>query len=279
MGSRLPRMDQLTGGFPMNALPFAAILFSAAFTVYLNLPLAPAAADRPTVVLNVYGPGGPLPAMKDAAATFGRQHHLQINVIGGPPPHWLPKATQDADMIFSGSEDMMSTLELAMQGAIDPSTIRPLYLRKAAILVRPGNPSHIKGLDDLLQPGHHILVVNGAGQQGLWEDIAARHGRITSVAKLRANIATVAPNSGVARDDWVKDTSLDAWLTWTIWQVSNPTLADQVPIEESSQIYRDVGIGLTTKGKARPEARQFLDFLQSSEGEQIFRHWGWEPVG
>jgi hypothetical protein len=40
MGSRLPRMDQLTGGFPMNALPFAAILLSAAFTVYLNLPLA-----------------------------------------------------------------------------------------------------------------------------------------------------------------------------------------------------------------------------------------------
>jgi accessory colonization factor AcfC len=179
-------------------------------------------------------------------------------------------------MIFSGSEDMMSNLEVAMQGAVDPSTIRPLYLRKTAILVRPGNPGHIKGLDDLLQPEHRILVVNGAGQQGLWEDVAARHGSITTVAKLRVNIATVAPNSGVAREDWVKDTSLDAWLTWTIWQVSNPTLADQVPIEESAQIYRDIGVGLTTKGKARPEAQQFLDFLQSSEGERIFRHWGWE---
>jgi accessory colonization factor AcfC len=87
---------------------------------------------------------------------------------------------------------------------------------------------------------------------------------------------TVAPNSGVAREDWVKDTSLDAWLTWTIWQVSNPTLADQVPIEESSHIYRDIGVGLTAKGKARSEAQRFLDFLRSSEGERIFRHWGWE---
>jgi accessory colonization factor AcfC len=260
----------------MNSLKLGTIVLSAAFATSLQVAAIPPSADQPTAVLNIYGPGGPLPAMKDAAATFGKKYHMQVNVVAGPAPNWLPKAKQDADMIFSGSEDMMSNLEVAMQGVIDPSTIRPLYLRKAAILVRPGNPDHIKGLDDLLQPGHRILVVNGAGQQGLWEDVAARHGSITAVAKLRANIVTVAPNSGVAREDWIKDTSLDAWLTWTIWQVSNPTLADQVPIEESSQIYRDIGVGLTTKGKARPEAQQFLDFLQSSEGERIFRHWGWE---
>jgi accessory colonization factor AcfC len=34
-----------------------------------------------------------------------------------------------------------------------------------------------------------------------------------ALANLRANIATVTPNSGVAREDWIKDTSLDAWLT------------------------------------------------------------------
>ena len=262
----------------MNGLSLASIFFCTAFAAFQNTSTIPAAADHSTAVLNVYGPGGPLPAMKDAAAVFGREHHLQIHVVGGPPPKWLPDAKQDADMIFSGSEDMMSHLELDLQGTLDPTTIQPLYLRRAAILVRRGNPGHIKGLDDLLKPGHHILVVNGAGQQGLWEDIAARHGRITAVAKLRANIAVVAPNSGVAREDWIKDTSLDAWLTWTIWQVSNPTLADQVPIEESSQVYRDVGVGLTRRGKARPEAQQFLNFLQSSEAEQIFRHWGWEAA-
>jgi accessory colonization factor AcfC len=260
----------------MSALKLGTIVLCAVFATSLQASAATPEADQQAIALNIYGPGGPLPAMKDAAATFGKKYHMQVNVVGGPAPNWLPKAKQDADMIFSGSEDMMSNLEIAMQGGIDPSTIRPLYLRKAAILVRPGNPGHVKGLDDLLKPGHHILVVNGAGQQGLWEDIAARHGDITTVAKLRANIETVAPNSGVAREDWVKNTSLDAWLTWTIWQVSNPTLADQVPIEDSSQIYRDIGVGLTAKGKARPEAQRFLDFLQSSEGERIFRHWGWE---
>jgi hypothetical protein len=34
----------------------------------------------------------------------------------GPPPTWLPKAKEDADVIFSGSEDMMSNLRLRLGG-------------------------------------------------------------------------------------------------------------------------------------------------------------------
>ena len=54
--------------------------------------------------------------------------------------------------------------------------MHPLFLRPATILVRPGNPGHITGVADLLKPGHRVLVVNGAGQQGLWEDVAGRLG-------------------------------------------------------------------------------------------------------
>jgi accessory colonization factor AcfC len=126
-----------------------------------------------------------------------------------------------------------------------------------------------------MQPGHRILVINGAGQGGLWEDVVGRRGDVASVIKFRANIAIVASNTGVARADWINDRSLDAWLVWNIWQVSNPTLADIVPIDEAHQIYRDCGIGMTAHGKSRPEAREFIDFLQSPEGAQIFRKWGW----
>jgi accessory colonization factor AcfC len=73
----------------------------------------------------------------------------------------------------------------------------------------------------------------------------------------------------------VNNSSLDAWLIWNIWQVANPTLADQVSIDESHQIYRDCGVALTTKGKARPEGVKFICFLQSPEGEGIFEKWGW----
>ena len=224
--------------------------------------------------LHVYGPGGPLPAMKEAAEIFGRTHGAEIQVTGGPLSQWIDHAKADADVVFSGSEGMMSDFITAMPD-IDPATAKALYLRPAAILVRPGNPTDVKGVADLLKPGHRILVVNGAGQQGLWEDVAGRLGDIANVQAFRANIVTVAANSAQARQAWIEDKSLDAWLIWTIWQVANPTLADQVPVEPQYSIYRDVGVALTKTGEARPVARQFTEFLASPEGASIFAKWGW----
>ncbi|MDT7953901.1 MAG: substrate-binding domain-containing protein [Acetobacteraceae bacterium] len=225
--------------------------------------------------LHVYGPGGPLPAMREAAATFGKTAGVDVQVTAGPTPQWLPQAKQDADLIFSGSEVMMSDFIAAMPDQIDPATVTPLYLRPSAVLVRPGNPRHIAGIADLLHPGHRILVVNGAGQQGLWEDVAGRLGDLASVKAFRANIAVVAKNSAEAKQAWTEDKTLDAWLIWGIWQVANPTLADQVAVEPEYRIYRDTGLALTRRGETRPGAKQFAAFLASPEGARIFAKWGW----
>jgi len=224
--------------------------------------------------LHVYGPGGPLPAMKEAAAVFGHDHGIDVQVMAGPTPQWIDRAKADADIIFSGSEVMMSDFIAALPD-IDPATAQALYLRPAAILVRPGNPRNIHGVSDLLQPGHRILVVNGSGQQGLWEDVAGRLGDIKSVKAFRSNIAKVAANSAVAKQAWTEDKSLDAWLIWTIWQTANPTLADQVAVEPQFAIFRDTGIALTKRGEARPEAKEFAAFLSSPKAASIFAKWGW----
>jgi accessory colonization factor AcfC len=139
--------------------------------------------------------------------------------------------------------------------------------------VRPGNPTHINGLADLLKSGHRILVVNGAGQQGLWEDVAGRLGDIGTVRALRSNIVKVAGNSAQAKQAWTDDNSIDAWLIWSIWQVANANVADQVPLEPQYAIYRDTGIALTKK--AQPAAKEFANFLASPEGAAIFEKWGW----
>jgi len=149
--------------------------------------------------------------------------------------------------------------------------VQPLYLRPAAIMVRPGNPGRITGLKDLLQMGHRVLVVNGAGQNGLWKDVAGRLGDIASVCAFRSNVATHAANSALARKAWTKDKSLDAWLIWSIWQVSNPTLADQVAIEPEYRFYRDTGVALTHQGAAK----EFAAYLASADGAKIFAEWGW----
>ena len=237
----------------------------------LSFGLASAQAAEP---LRIYGPGGPAPAMKEAAAAFGKAHGITVEVIAGPTPQWLDHAKADADMVFSGSEVMMADFLPALP-QLDATSVTPLYLRPAAILVRPGNPHGITGLADLLKPSHRILVVNGAGQQGLWEDVAGRLGDIATLKAFRTNIATMAKTSADAKQAWQADPSLDAWLIWNIWQVANPTLADAVPIEPAYRIYRDTAIALTKAGEARPEAKAFAAYLASPEGAAIFARWGW----
>ncbi|CAA0090237.1 Uncharacterised protein [Starkeya nomas] len=248
----------------------------------LLLSLAVAVAIVPAARaadLNIYGPGGPAPAMKEAAATFGKLRGVDVAVTAGPTSAWIEKARQDADLVYSGSESMMTDFVTALGGQIHSTDVEPLYLRAAAILVRPGNPKKIGGLADLMKPGMKVLVVHGAGQTGMWEDVAGRSGDIVDVRRLRANVASFAPNSAVARQNWVEDPSFDAWIIWNIWQVSNPTLADLVEIDPEHRIYRDAGIVATTRGHDKPLAADFVAFLKSADGAAIFQKWGWISPG
>ena len=227
--------------------------------------------------LNVYGPGGPAPAVKEAAEAFGKAHNIKVAVTAGPTPAWADKARQDADVLFSGAENMMSGFAAALPGVFDLRDARTLYLRPSAILVRPGNPKGISGFKDLLKPGIKVMAVSGAGQTGLWEDVAGRLGDIETVRAFRANLVLPeAGNSAQARTQWTEDQSIDAWLIWNIWQVSNPTLASVVDIEEPYRIYRDAGAVVTKQGKGNPQAQAFVDYLASAQGKAIFKKWGWK---
>ena len=266
-------MTALAGGARRASRNVA--LLALAFSSAVSAQITSRAPDT----LHVYGPGGPLPAMKEAAAEFSRLHGVQVEVTGGPASQWLERAKSDADIIFSGAENMMTDfigqLKDAPGGKIDVASVDPLYLRPAAILVRPGNPRHIRRFEDLLKPGIRILVVQGAGQTGMWEDMAGRTGDISIVRALRRNIGSVAPNSADAKKVWTDDKSYDAWLIWNIWQVANPALADVVPVAPKWRIYRDCGTALTVRGREKAGARDFVQFLRSRSGARIFAKWGW----
>jgi accessory colonization factor AcfC len=109
--------------------------------------------------------------------------------------------------------------------------------------------------------------------------MAGKDGDIALVRALRKNIVFHAPNSGAAKDYWVAHPDVDAWIIYNIWQVANPTLADQVAVGRRYVVYRDSGIALTRTGADRAAAREFVDFLRSKEGAAIFKRWGWIVPG
>lgn len=255
-------------GFAL-AVVVTVVLLSAGF-------VPPAAAAEEPVILKAYGPGGPAPAMREAAKAFGDKFGVKVEITAGPTPVWKEQAMKDADLIFSGSEYMMTDfVRKDLPGLIDPSTVRTLYLRPSAILVRPGNPRGIRSVRDLARPGIKILVVEGAGQVGLWEDVAGRTGDVRLVDGVRRNIGFFALNSAEAKKIWNSDMSYDAWLIWTIWQKENPAAADLVSTDKENTIYRSCGVAVTTRTLKRAIAQRFADFLQSREGQEIFMKWGW----
>lgn len=244
--------------------------------VAFALAVASAASSLAQDAIHVYGPGGPAPAMQEAAKSFGATHNVEVNVTAGPTPQWVDKARQDADVVFSGAENMFTDYAKALPGAFELADVYPLYLRPVAILVRPGNPKGIRGFRDLLAPNVKVLTVAGAGQTGLWEDVAGRTGDIAMVRALRRNIVfPEAANSGAAKAQWIAQPDIDVWLIWNIWQVANPSLAQVVEMDEPYRIYRDSGVVLTRKGKNVAQARAFVEFLKSPAGAAIFARWGW----
>ena len=101
-------MSILRFGITLALMALSAVASAA------NTSMHPGAAQD-TPVLHVYGPGGPLPAIKEAAEAFGKEKHIRIVVTGGPEPKWLHDAQQNADLIFSGLEDVMSDFLVAMR--------------------------------------------------------------------------------------------------------------------------------------------------------------------
>ena len=225
--------------------------------------------------IHVYGPGGPFSPINEAAKIFGQKNNVDIVVTKGPTYKWIETAKKNADLIYSGAEFMMQDFIWKMDGRIDEKTVRPLYLRPSGLLVRKGNPKHIQRFEDLLKRDLKVLVVNGAGQTALWEDMAGKLGKISTVKALRKKIVYVAHNSAEAKKVWINDKSIDVWLIWNIWQISNPNIADFVSVSKQYTLYRDCGIAMTKEGEKHSIVIKFYEYLMSKEAATIFKKWGW----
>lgn len=227
--------------------------------------------------IRIYGPGGPYPAFREAADKFEEENpDVKVLVTRGPLKNWMTQAKSQADLFFSGSEHMMSDFMYVFQNELNPGTIYPLYFRKSGLIVRKDNPKNIKDLSDLVRSDINIMVVNGAGLVGMWEDMVGKSGDMDAFRKVRSNIIVFADNSGLAEKYWKENSGIDVWITWNIWQIPNSESSDFIPVEEAYTIYRNCGIALSKKGEANQNAKLFYRFLRSPEVEEIFNKWGWE---
>jgi intracellular sulfur oxidation DsrE/DsrF family protein len=126
-----------------------------------------------------------------------------------------------------------------------------------------------------LRPGIRIMLVNGSGQTGLWENMTGRLQSLQNLVAFQKNISVCAADTGSAMEIWAEQPEIDAWLTWNVWHMPRRDSATVVPVSEDYRIYRQASVALTQRGRETGLADEFAEFLASREGGQIFQSWGW----
>ncbi|MEK4030386.1 extracellular solute-binding protein [Pseudobacillus sp. FSL P4-0506] len=223
--------------------------------------------------VKVYGPGGPFGPIDELATRFAKETGIKVEVTSGPEEKWIDQAKEDADIIYGGSEYMLTNFMLSYPNIIDEKTRTELYTRPAGILVRKGNPKNIQSLDDLTKKGIQIIDVNGAGQFGLWEDLAGRKGLIPGIRK---NIRISVKTSAEAIELWKKNSKYDAWITYESWHYRLKDATDLIQLPEQDKLYRGTPISMAKRADNRKEARLFINYLKTEESHQVFQKWGWK---
>jgi len=227
-------------------------------------------------VINVYGPGGPDTALRQAAKAYSDKTGITINVIAGPESKWTRDAQKNADLIFGSSEQSMSAF-VETYPFINDDDVQPVYLRRAVIAVPKGNPKNITGIQDLLEHPARIVVTEGLGVYntsgtGVWEDIAGRKGSLADVQNFRSKIIAYAKGSGASFKAF-QEQQADAWITWIHWPLNHADKVDYVEIEPERRIYRDLTLAKTQGADSQTQG--FIDFVNSEEGKPFFTREGW----
>lgn len=234
-----------------------------------TLVAATAATTRGEAPLRIYGPLGLSPAIQEAAAIFSARNDAQFKVEISPLTAWRDSATEAVDVLYDPGEFIMSDVVRSGPAFVDESSVTPLYVRPAAILVRPDNPKDIRDFPDLLRPGIRIMVVNGSGQAGLWENMTGRLQSRQNLVALQKNIVHCAISADDGLRTWRKGEGIDAWLNWNVWHMPRRDSAMLVPISEDYQLYRKCSISLTDRTKDSAAARQFVGFVASARREHL----------
>ncbi|MBK1973614.1 extracellular solute-binding protein [Campylobacter sp. TTU-622] len=224
----------------------------------------------------VYGPGGPAPVIKELAKKFEEKTKEKVTIVAGPTSSWIDKAKEDADLIYSGNTSMMDDFIKKIPN-LSLENLSVLNVRPSGIIVRPNNPKNIKNFEDILKNDVNIMVIDGAGQVGLYEDMALKSGKRENLVKLRKNIKVYAKNSKAAIDEWNNNQNIDVLIIWSHWAKALGEKALFIK-DNKAVIYRAAEIIPTQKGLQNKQALEFVNFIQSKEAQKVWKEYTWKAI-
>jgi molybdate transport system substrate-binding protein len=225
-------------------------------------------------VLEVFVGTASKPPTEAAAAAFEQKTGAKLEVHFGGSGKMLSdmKLAERGDIYFPGSSDYMEKAKA--ERLVVPETEQRIVYLIPAINVQRGNPHHIRGLEDLAEPGLRVAIGRpDTVCVGLYAVELLERTKLAD--KVKPNIVTNA-ESCEKTAELVSLKAVDAVLGWEVFEHWDPDHIETVylPKEQVTRIgYIPAAVG--TKAKEPALAKAFIAFLVSDEGKAIFKKWSY----
>lgn len=196
---------------------------------------------------------------------------------------------QQADYVaFSIEPDLTKLVPTFVDSGWDSGPTKGLVSDSVVVIaVRKGNPKHITGWDDIVQPGIKIVSPDpGSSGSAKWNLLAAfAHGYINGggeaggeayLKKFAANLVSKPSSGANATQTFLSGTGdvLISYENEAIGARQKDQSLDYVVPDDSFLIENPAAI---TKN-APQSAKAFLSFVESEAGQQVFASKGFRPV-
>ncbi len=215
------------------------------------------------------------PPTELAAAAFAEKTGVKVELIFGGSGYVLSQMElgKTGDLYFPGSSDYM---EIAKEkGLVYPETEAYVVYLVNAINVKRGNPHNIQSLKDLIRPGLRVGIANPEGVcVGLYAvEILEKNLSPEELALLKANIVNY-PESCEKTATAISLETVDAVIGWEVFEHWDPERIETIPLRPEEIIrvgYIPIAVSTFTQNKEL--AQQFIDFILSPEGQQLYKQY------
>jgi sulfate transport system substrate-binding protein len=156
------------------------------------------------------------------------------------------------------------------------------------ISVRPGNPKHITGWNDLIKPGIKIVTPNPASSGSARWNILAAYEHVIADGGSKAEAASYLtkffqhvqslPTSGRDATNAFLKGDADALISYENEAILARQAGEKLDYVVPSESVLIENPGAVTKN-AGAKAEDFLKFVISPDGQKIYEQYGFRPVG
>jgi sulfate/thiosulfate-binding protein len=244
--------------------------------------------------VNLIGFSTPKPAYDALAAAFNKTSAgkgVNFSTSYGPSGSQAKAvaAGQKADYIaLSVGSDMTSLVPKFVDSSWESDSTKGVGADSVVVIcVRPGNPKHITGWDDLIKPGVGIVTADPASSGSAKWNILAAYEHVISeggsaadagvyLGKFFKNTVAKADSGSDAAKTFLSGTGdvLISYESEAITARQAGEKLDYIVPKQSFLIQTPVAVTKT----APAAAKDFLTYVESDAGQKIFASAGWRPA-